>query len=170
MFQSTDRKRMFQAHRSGFTFNQFPPVAWDVVRDEARRLWGNYRNVMNPVQVNRAAVRLLYRLELPLPAAMKDYLRTFPEVAPGLSQGLTGFLMQLRMPQPDIQGTLLLSETVLDPGQPDACSVVLDVDMFREAAVPQDEGGIWQTIESLYGRNTDVFEACITEKARELLR
>jgi uncharacterized protein (TIGR04255 family) len=172
VFANADKKQVFQVRLDGFTFSRLAPYErWETLRDEARRLWGIYRRIAKPVTVERLAVRYINRLDFPLPLLeMKDYLRTVPEIAPDLPQGLAGFFMQLNIPQPDIDSTLLLNETIIEPPGPDRVSIVLDIDLFRAAQVPSDEEEMWAFFEKLHMRKNEIFEACITDRTRELIR
>jgi uncharacterized protein (TIGR04255 family) len=171
LFANSDEKQRFQVRFDGFTMHRLAPYqGWGPFRQEAHRLWDSYRQQVRPRKVARVAVRYINRLDLPLPAELKDYLRTSPEVSPELPQGLAGFFMQLNVPQQDIKSTLLLRETLVQPSSQEVASVVLDIDLFRSADIPPDDAGIWALIESLHGRKNDVFEACITDRTRELIQ
>ena len=155
LFRSAGGRQMFQVHLQGLTFNWLPPSGpWEEMRDEARRIWDRYRRVARPTKVKRVAVRGIYRLDFPLPLpSMKDYLRTFPEIRTALPQALNGFFMRLHIPHADIQGALLLSETVIDPDHQDnRCTIVLDIDMFRQANLPQADSEVWAVAEALNER------------------
>jgi uncharacterized protein (TIGR04255 family) len=94
------------------------------------------RNITQPENITRLAVRYINRLDLPLPVAdLKDYLRPVPKIAPGLPQSLSGYFMQLQIPQEDIKGVLILNEALVPPPSPDVGSVLLDIDIFRDAEV-----------------------------------
>jgi uncharacterized protein (TIGR04255 family) len=56
------------------------------------------------------------------------------------------------------------------PPQTGLVSVVLDIQFVSGNNVPSEEDGIWQTFEQLRTKKNDVFEACITDAARELIR
>jgi uncharacterized protein (TIGR04255 family) len=170
-FASGDEKQFFQVHLDGFTLYRLAPYqGWEPFRDEARRLWAIYRQTVHPWKVTRLALRYVNRLDLPLAAELKDYLRTSPQVSPGLPQGVAGFYLQLTIPQPDLKSTLLLREALGPPTAPGGVSVVLDIDLFRSDDVPADEDGIWAFLESLRGRKNEVFEACITDRTREVIQ
>jgi len=170
-FLSSDQKRFFQARLDGFSFSRLAPYdCWEVFRNEAQRLWSIYRSATHPKATTRLAVRYINRLDIPLPVGdLKDYLRTAPEVSPDLSQGLSGYFMQLQIPLEDINGMLVLNEALTPPSQPDVVSVLLDIDLFRERDLPNDEAGIWEFMERLHARTDQVFEACITDRTRELI-
>ena len=76
--------------------------------------------------------------------------------------------MQLTIPHPDIECVALLNQALIEPRQPGLASIILDIDLFRQENVPQDEKEMWDFFEVLHDRKNDVFEACLTDKAREL--
>lgn len=76
--------------------------------------------------------------------------------------------MQIRLPQTDIESTAVLNQTIVPSLQSDCTSVVLDIDLFRDQALPRDERGVWECFEVLHDRKNEIFEACVTDAAREL--
>jgi uncharacterized protein (TIGR04255 family) len=172
LFASADGKQLFQARSNGFTVHRLGPYeGWEPFRNEARRLWDIYRQAVRPQKVARVAVRYINRLDLPSPVEeIRDYLRTSPEVSPDLPQGLEGFFMQLAIPQRDITSTLLLREMAVPPAAPGVASVVLDVDLFRSEDIPADDAEIWAFIENLRARKNAIFQACITDRTREVIQ
>ncbi len=171
VFASADGRQLFHAHFGGVALHRLAPYeGWERLRDEARRLWGIYRRSARVKRVSRLAVRYISRLDLPSTnVEIKDYLRTSPEVSPDLPQGLAGFFMQLVIPQPDLKSTLLLREAPVPPPSPGGASIVLDVDLFRDDDIPPGEGDLWDLADRLRRRNEEVFGACLTEKAKELI-
>ena len=171
-FTSDDGKRVLQARLDGFTFSRLAPYdRWASFRDEAKCLWQAYRAAVRPVTVDRVAVRYINRFDFPIPVTdFCDYLRTVPTVSPDLPQGVAGFFVRLSIPQEDLRGVLLLNEAIVEPADPGVVSIVLDIDVYREEAVSSDDEQIWQFLELLHERKNDVFEACITDRTRELIR
>jgi uncharacterized protein (TIGR04255 family) len=171
-FTSSDQKQVLQVRMDGFGFSRLAPYeTWEKCRDEARRLWTKYREQVTPLGVNRLAVRYINRFDLPgTQVEMKDYFRTTPEISPDLPQFMNGFFMRVAIPQDDLKSVLLINQTIVPPARPDVTSVVLDIDLFRETEVPGDEESMWEFFEKLRDRKNEVFEACITENARRLIR
>ena len=169
---SEDGRQICQARINGFSFSRlFPYEKWSLLRDESQRLWNIYRDRVQPTEIIRIAVRYINRIDIPGDRAeLSDYLRTFPEVSEDLPQDLTGFFMQLTIPHEDIGATLLINQTIVPPPQEGFISLVLDLDLFRDREVPQDEEGIWNYLEILHERKNHVFEACITDASRELFQ
>lgn len=169
-FTSKDKLQVFQAHVDGFTFSRLGMYeSWQVFRDEACRLWRIYRTEFNPQTLRRLAVRFINRIDIPKDEIdLKDYFRTSPEISPDLPQKLDGFFMQLRLPQSDIKAGALINQTMVEPTQPDRISIILDIDVFRNAELPQEEAAVWNYFEQLHDRKNLLFESCITDKTREL--
>jgi uncharacterized protein (TIGR04255 family) len=170
-FVSKDGREIFQARLDGFTFHRLAPYqAWELFRDEARRLWNAYKSIAAPKNVTRIGVRYINRIDLPLPIAdFKDYLRTVPEVSPSMPQGLSGYFMQLQIPQVDLNAKLVLNQALIPPPAPKMVSVLLDIDLFSDSDLPTDEQGLWERFEGFRNRKNKVFEACITERVRRLI-
>ncbi len=171
LFSSTDQKLIVQARLDGFALSRLAPYEnWQCFRDEARRFWNAYRQIVRPEKLLRLGVRYVNRLDLPLPFKdFKEYLTTIPEVSPGLPQGLAGFFMQLNIPELDSKRTLVLTEALVEPPKPGVVSVVLDIDLARTDDLPKDEEAIWGILDELRVRTNEAFEACITDRTRELI-
>ena len=170
VFTSADGKQVFQARLDGFTFSRLKPYGtWLELRDESRRLWGVYCEVANPSATTRVAVRYVNQIDIPLPHIdYKDYFRTTPDVSPDLPQGLSSFFMQLQFPQPEFDGTLILTQLAIPSPMPDTSSVVLDLDVFRQTHEPISAETLWPMLDALRDRKNEFFEGCITDKTREL--
>jgi uncharacterized protein (TIGR04255 family) len=169
-FSSEDGKQVLQARLNGFTFSRLRPyITWPQLRDEAHRLWDIYRRILDPTKITRVAVRYINQIDIPLSSIdHKDYFRTFPEVSPDLPQVLTGFFLQLRFPQQDFGGLLILTQTTqVSSAGPSVVSVILDLDVFKENNIDSDEES-WNLLEILRDRKNEFFEACITDRTRAL--
>ncbi len=175
-FSSSDKKRVFQARLDGFTFSQLEPYhTWETLRNEARRLWKVYSLVTHPKSIQRVAVRYINRLDLPVDASgslnFQDYLRTVPEVSPDLSQGLiSDYFMRLQIPQEDLRASLILNEALIPSVKQGTISVLLDIDLFSTIEFSPDSDEVWSLLEQFRDRKNVIFEACITDKTRELLK
>jgi uncharacterized protein (TIGR04255 family) len=77
--------------------------------------------------------------------------------------------MQLQIPQPDLEATLIINETIAPPTNPELVTIILDLDLFREHAWESHDKNIWQFLEKLRLRKNEVFEASITDKVRGLI-
>lgn len=171
-FVSNDKRYIIQAYTYGFTFNRLAPYeSWDVLLVEAKKAWKAYKAAAKPTRITRVAVRYINSINLPLPSlTFQDYLRTYPEVSPDMSQEVSGYVMQLQLPQHDLSATLVLNQAILQPSEKEL-PVLLDIDLYREAdfSIDQEEE-VWKLLDSFRVRKNQVFEACITDKTRELIK
>jgi uncharacterized protein (TIGR04255 family) len=171
LFTSADGRQIVQARLDGFTFNRLRPyVSWEALRDEAREHWDRYRQVARPEGVSRIALRYINRVDIPLAAAdFKQYIRTAPEIAPGLPQGLAGFLMRLVVPMERFEATAIMTETMEAP-KDDRLPFILDIDVVMEKSFSPDGGEMWQAFERLRDCKNTVFFESVTKAAKELFR
>ncbi len=171
-FISEDKKQLFQVRADGFTANRLAPYSgWNTFGQEARRLWDIYRTTTKPTRVTRIALRYINRIDIPSSRVeLKDYFHTSPEVAPGLPQTMAGFFMQIVLPLEDVKATVNIVETIVEPLQPGNVSVVLDLDFFRTVELPGTEEELWALFEILRAKKNVVFDTCITEKTKKLIR
>ncbi|OCQ92495.1 TIGR04255 family protein [Nostoc sp. MBR 210] len=168
---SKEQKQILQVRLDGFTFSRLAPYdCWQTFRDEAKRLWSIYQSLTNPAAITRLAVRYINRLDIPLPVSdLNNYLRTFPEVSSDLPQGLSGYFMQLQIPQEKLATMLVLNQALVPPPTPNFISILLDLDLFLERDIPQNEIELWEIVEQMHEQKNKAFEACITEHTRELI-
>jgi uncharacterized protein (TIGR04255 family) len=174
MFRNRNNNQVLQVRLDGFTFSRLEPYEdFEHLRDEARRLWDIYRELIHPKKITRIAVRYINQLNLPGERVEpEDYLNTFPHIPEELPPELRDFgpfLMNLRMLQPDLNGVMVINEGNTLPKTPDTVPIVLDLDLFVENPSVTNEQELWALFDKLRARKNLYFEACITDKTRELI-
>ena len=171
LFKAPDGRRLVQARLDGFTFNWLKPYdKWQTFRDEAKELWRRYLDIATPQGVSRIALRYINQLNIPLPMEdFKDYIRTTPEIAPGLPQGLQNFFMRLEIPDPDSRAIAIVTQT-LAPQKEDALPLILDIDVIREQTFHAQSSEIWEAFEQLRDLKNRIFFLSITDKAKDLFK
>jgi uncharacterized protein (TIGR04255 family) len=170
-FKSKDEKYALQTSLKGFTFSRLAPYErWESFRDAAAAMWSRYKNVTSPLSIDRAAVRYINRIDLPLPVLdLGRYLTVRPEVPSRLGANTQGFLMQLQLALPDIDAHLILNEASTPPVKTGFVSIVLDLDLFRTSTQSLNDAELWNTLDSLHDRVEEAFEMCITDDTRRLV-
>jgi uncharacterized protein (TIGR04255 family) len=172
-FVSRDGRQVVQMRKDGFTFNRLRPYAgWEPMRDEAHALWVEYTRLASPLRITRAAIRTINRIEIPLPIAdLAEYLRTLPEIAPALPQGMSDFFMRLVIQDPTRRAVVIVTEAIEPIKESQAVApLVFDVDVFREAVFPVDGEEVWSVLEELRQLKDAVFFESMTEKAMGLFQ
>jgi len=177
-FAKMDESRVLQAKVDGFSYSALAPyTSWKGFCPEARGLWELYRDTFHPGLVTRVAVRYINRVDIPLKILdsrgqfkLEDFFNSYPHITEKLPHNtMAGFVMQVPVPQPDIESMLLLKQGVVPPPNPEVFSVVLDLDLFREVRWdPGDDKMIWDFFDTLRERKNAAFEASITPTTREL--
>jgi uncharacterized protein (TIGR04255 family) len=174
VFLSDDERHMVQARLDGFTVNKLKPYArWESLRDEARTLWEDYVGVARPKVVRRIALRYINRLELPLPITdFKEYVRTAPDIAPGIPQAISGFFLRLEIPHPN--GVLALVTEAIEPVEKrasgDIVPFILDIDVIRQETLSPEAPDLWEKFEELRDVKNEIFFKTITSKTEALFQ
>ena len=169
MTGTADRKYILQVRRDGLTVSRPEPYeTWEHLRDEFVRIWGWYETVTKPASIFRLAVCYTNRLDLPLPFQdYREYLNTTPEIGAGLPAGLSGFIMQLQIPDPDLPGMIVLNEAMVPPAREGVVSILVDIDVFQTEKLSDP---FLEQLELLHKKENAFFGGSITDKTRELIR
>jgi uncharacterized protein (TIGR04255 family) len=169
-FWCSDKRRVWQARTNGFSFSHLTPYeSWDALKTDARSVWVEFRKRTGAIPT-RLAVRYINRFQLPSKGDFADYFATVPRIPPKLDTGLAAYLMQIVLPQRDLQAVAIITQTPIANPRPESFFVVLDIDLFRDKNVPQTEEEIWDLFDKLRDRKNFLFEESITDKAREVIR
>ena len=170
-FVSEDKRKIIQARLDGFGYTLLAPYdSWEPFRDEAKKLWMLYRELMKPSSIQRVAVRYINRLDIPSPSVeLSEYLEILPTVSRKLPQVLDAYFMQLVIPFVVQESTAIINQGFVPPVVADTKAVVLDIDLFRDRELPVHEGEIWQIFERLREGKNMIFDACLTTKAKEMI-
>ncbi|HEX4341546.1 MAG TPA: TIGR04255 family protein [Polyangiaceae bacterium] len=171
-FRSADGPYIYQVRTDGFALSRLTPYEnWDNFSSEARRIWDKYRAVAKPITVQRIALRYINRIDIPLPLNdFGEYLQCSPSVSPHLPQGLSNYLMSLTIPLDELV-TVVVNEAILNQvTKPNAVSILLDIGVSQSLSLPFEEEALWERFGYLRKVKNHVFEACITDKTRELFQ
>lgn len=177
VFLTADERSVYQARLDGFTFSRLAPYEnWESFRDSAREIWASYRTALSPASIDRVALRYVNRINLPIPFEdFEQYLHAVPALPMDLPQSWMGYLMQVQIPY--VQNGLLLHLTsaILPQEHEDSLPMLLDIDLFRPSELPfgqfdlpADDERLWDLLDEMHTVKNDIFEACITDRAREL--
>jgi len=164
--------RVLQLTKSGFTYSHLPPYTqWEVFRAEAELLWERYVQASRPNAISRIAVRYINRLKLPAGAInLGDYLAVFPQV-PETIPVVSGLLMQLQFPLPEVPGISRASVTLASEDSKETTwqPMVLDLDLSAESPTGFEAAELWGILETLRAKKNELFEACLTPQMKELI-
>ena len=149
-----------------------PYVGWDDFFKRTVRAWEVWRKSAGHTALSRIGVRFINRIDVPMQSGdlvrIEDYLNVFPKSPDDLGAPLSGYTMQVVRPlDVDDCGLVLNTATVTSPLIGFA-SFALDLDVFREAKLPQRDDALWELLTRMRAHKNRIFESCITNKARAL--
>lgn len=172
LFRSPNENKIVQARLDGFTFNKLKPYEeWKLFYADARELWDLYFKITTPVRITRIALRYINRIEIPLPMEnFKEYIKTIPEIAPDLPQGLERFFMQLVIPNDEIQSTAIINQTVEPPTPTQKLPLIFDIDVWKFINYTANIEEMWKEFEKLRAFKNNIFFKSITKKAEGLFK
>ena len=148
-----------------------PYPRWNAFKEMIAQTFDVYREVAQPQGLQRIGLRYINRIEIPADRVrIEDYLEAIPVVPEELPQTFATWAQRVEIPMDDISGVLILqSGSLREAGQSNVV-FLLDLDMGTTNAevLPLDDALTW--IESAHDGIEMAFEACITDRARELFR
>ena len=173
-YKATDREGtdliILNAGRLG-TVRLAPYCGWDAFLEKARRNYASFKKITGFQKIVRVATRYINRLDIPRAGRESvdpnDYAMLEPRV-PGIIPNVHGFTTQFLGDVPAVNGRVLINAgTVVSP-LIDHVSLLLDIDLFVEQNLPQRDSEIWELLAALRYQKNAIFEAFITDRAREL--
>lgn len=173
-YRSADEKNIFQVRKDGFSHNRLAPYTeWPTFSAEAKRLWTVYREKAAPVEIELIGLNYINEIYIPFGATFKDYFNTYVEVPEKLPQTLTGFSFTYQIVLPNEAGILQIAHGYGPFKRADHSTLILNIQAFRQVNKKYsdiDEDEIWAMFQELRVAKTQAFEACITDKVREMIR
>jgi uncharacterized protein (TIGR04255 family) len=166
--------RVLQVQRAGFTYSHLPPYThFEPFKAEASDLWSQYVEALKPAKVTRTAVRVINRLLLPgRPINLRDYFNLQPNIPEGISNVAENFFVQLHLSMDKVYlgAQCLLNFKGGTEVREEQSEVILDIDLFVPKDFDPADAEIWSLLSTLSAAKNQVFEACITEETRKVIR
>jgi uncharacterized protein (TIGR04255 family) len=167
LFKTNDKIQIAQYRLNGFTFNRLKPYTrWDDVFEEAKRLWGLYREVARPEIITRLAVRYINHLKLPLPVDnFGDYLVAPPVVPDSLPQQLLRFLNKLVIIDDKNKIIANIIQASDEKGSDNKhLNIILDIDAYKIVDYNCETDEMWDIFKKLRQMKNEIFFKSLTEK------
>ncbi len=172
-FTSEDGKKVAQARLDGFTHNKLKPYdRWGRFVEEAKELWGIYREVARPINITRIAIRYINRIEVPIPIEdIKEFLLTGPEIAQGAPRAMASYFMRLVLVKQHVDHVAIVTEaTDQAPDDLRFMPIIFDIDVYLERVFQPEDDTIWSEFEAMREMRNEVFFSSVTDKCKELFR
>ena len=170
-FDSINNNFVLQAQVDGLTLSKLRPYRdWSDLIGETKAAWSVYLDLLKPKSIERIACRYINRFEVNSSAFdFGDYFVSAPEVPRGLPQGVSRYLLQLEVPAPRMQATVVLTQA-LEGVANSPPAFVLDIDVFKLRSYEIGDEKWWDDLDELGELKNQFFFESLTEKAKDLFR
>lgn len=167
--RSGDELNVAQFRLDGFTFNrlgQYP--GWEVVYDEAVRLWELYTSIAQPSGVERLATRFINDIELPFPIELDEILEHPPQIPETWPQRTVDFLTRFSLEDEagHIANVTITPSTISAEG----VTLVYDIEVYKAGPFSLDGPELEETFAALRRLKNEIFFGGLTDQAMEMLR
>lgn len=169
---SADSSRILQIEKRMFAYSHLPPYSnWRQFSSEGRELFAKYVDVWRPAMVTRIAVRYINRIVFPFGRiALEDYFAVRPEFPDSLGP-MGGVVLQLQVfPDGRLDDLPALITMASQPSEGEEVVFVLDIDVYREKEMELDVDAVFSELERARMTKNRIFEACLTERAKDMFR
>jgi uncharacterized protein (TIGR04255 family) len=173
-FRSSDQKHITQFNRDGFVFSRLEPyLTWEQLYEESQKLWKIYKELAEPVEIQRIGLRFINRIKLPPgELAFEDFIQPAPSTPQGLDLPFHGFMHHDTLAVPEHPYAINVIRTIQRPsGNVDGgIAVILDIDVFTTHGFDLDETLLSRRFLEMRWLKNKVFFGSITKKALEMFR
>jgi uncharacterized protein (TIGR04255 family) len=168
---SDDQTQIMILWPSLFVFSQLAPYpGWDAFFERFSRDWTLWKKVVGYRKISRVGVRYINRIDIPIIGNITHYeevLKIYPEIPDELGPVLA-YGIQTQLPYPEINGRITINSASVPSPLLNTSSFVFDQDIYTEINIPQTDDGLYKLLNQIHVKKNAVFEACITDRAREL--
>ncbi len=169
-FWRKDNKALVQVGVDLLTVNLLKPYPnWQTFKDLIVRMLTIYKDITCPKGFRRIGLRYINRIDPPEEKVkIEDYLSTYPIVPSDMPQTYAHWFQRIVIPFERSNGLLVLHAGSIHDEQQQRLAFLLDLDFgtLKGEKVPLDQAMDW--LEQAHTMVEQVFESCITDKARML--
>jgi uncharacterized protein (TIGR04255 family) len=171
---SADKADIALVKTTGLTSARLAPYeGWEKLYELAQSNWEAWCKGTRRTQAERIGVRYINRLDIPFAGRegipLEHYLKFVPNTPDFSHRPLLSHSVRVVKQLEDKRWTCTIISTMVDPppliGH---LSLLLDIDVFRQEDIPSHDDALWEEIAAVRELKNNVFEACITDQAREL--
>lgn len=174
LLKSKDEKEIVQFRLDGFTFNRlYPYESWEKMRVQAKKYWDMFVIQLNPIKVNRIAVRSINNLKIPLKGMdLKKFFRSYPKLLGKFpTSTVENFLFKTQLSFPDIGAEALITQSLKKSQEDKVHSVLLDIDIFKKVDSAPEDDNIWKLLDNnMRDLKNKIFYGIITSKTLRFLK
>ncbi len=154
-----------------------PYCGWEEFLEITQNIYALLRKTTGYRKIVRVATRYVNRIDIPVsgsdsigaskPINTTEYLLLEPQI-PKIIPNVSSFMSQFVGYVPEIDGKVLVNAAIVPSPLIDHVSLLLDIDLFKDQSLPQKDNEMWDLLATLRNQKNVLFEAFVTDKAREL--
>jgi uncharacterized protein (TIGR04255 family) len=169
-FLREDEKALVQVGPNLLAVNHLKPYpTWQEFLPLIRQGFDAYLAAANPKGIQRIGLRYINRIELPGERVeLADYFEFRPFVGERLPQDYGPFIVGVQIPFEDSRDVLRLQLASAAVETPGTVAVMLDLDYYLAQPGKVSKDGVFDWIEVAHDHVEEVFEACITDRVRQM--
>ncbi len=150
-----------------------PYPGWDTFFGRFMRDWAIWKKRIGYRKITRIGVRYINRLDIPMSGSTvieeSEYLNVYPHLPKDLGT-MMAYGVQAVLPLADIRSKLTLNSSAVPSPLLDHAAFIFDQDVAREVELPQRDEDMFRLLHEIRDEKNRVFEACVTDRARELFQ
>lgn len=170
---SSDLTQLLVLFPSSLIVSQLAPYpGWDQFYRRFCRDWRIWKRAVGFKTISRIGVRYINRIDIPMldkNVEHETYLNVYPKL-PDIIPHVGAYAVQAVSSFEDIGCKLTLNSAAVPAPILDHASFIVDQDIAREIDPPQSEKAIFQLLNEIRMKKNAVFEACVTDRARDLFQ
>lgn len=170
---SVDMTQLLVLWRSSFLVSQLAPYpGWDNFFRRFVRDWKVWKKLIGFRTISRIGVRYINRIDIPVSESVVEYetfLNIYPKL-PDIFGPVGAYAIQASFPIEDIGCKLILNSAVVPSPILGHASFIIDQDIVKEVDPSQSDKDIYELLNEIRARKNNVFEACISNRAREIFQ
>jgi uncharacterized protein (TIGR04255 family) len=149
-----------------------PYPGWDAFFARFVRDWKLWKKVSAFRRIIQIGIRYINRIDVPIESGVieeSEFLNVYP-IIPSRFGHFRGYGVQAQLYLEDIDCNLTINSAAVQSPLVGHGSFLLDIDVFRTNNPPQNEEEIFGLLNKVRVKKNEAFEACITNRARELFQ
>lgn len=171
-FYRKDKTALVQVGPDLLTVNHLKPYpTWEVFKPLILDNLKKYIEIAQPKGFKRLGLRYINKIDIPAKSIeLSDYFNYYPYLPKELPQKHGAFSVRVEIPHEENRDHILLTFGHTIPEKPGELSFLLDLDyvMILPEKVAIEQAGEW--LEQAHEVIEKTFEACITDKCRNLFK
>jgi len=169
-FLREDEKALIQVGPNLLAVNHLKPYPnWQEFLPLIHQGFDAYHEAANPKGIQRIGLRYINRIEIPGGRIeLENYFEFRPYIGEKLPQDYGPFIVGIQIPFEESRDVLRLELASATTEMPDTVAVMLDLDYFLAQPDRFSQDSVFQWIEVAHNHVEEVFEACITDRLRQM--